>query len=176
MSEEEKLAYLQQKALEEEQQKAQVAQVAMQFLTDKLQKEEKSVRLNETKLITKWRDILRQSKSEELKKEIQILSQTFERMTDKKNAVIEALVYDLEQAENQHRLAARQHDENLDNVIDLHKLRMLVLQEEYTDDIDELSKEFGKEQTGIVDSHEDEMKRLQDVLFAMEQTFQERSQ
>jgi len=176
MSEEEKLAYLQQKALEEEQAKAQVAQVAMQFLTDKLHKEEKSVRLNETKLITKWRDILRQSKSEELKKEIQILSQTFERMVDKKNAVIEALVNDLEQAENQHRLAARQHDENLEQVSDLHKLRLLVLQEEYTKDIDELSKEFGKEQNHIVHSHDEEMKRLQDILFAMEQTFQERSQ
>ena len=65
----------------------------MQFLTDKLHKEEKAVRLNETKLITKWRDILRNSKSEELKKDIQILSQTFERMVDKKNALVEALVY-----------------------------------------------------------------------------------
>ena len=87
------LFYLQQKAVEEEQAKAQTAAIAMQFLTDKLHKEEKAVRLNETKLITKWRDILRNSKSEELKKDIQILSQTFERMVDKKNALVEALVY-----------------------------------------------------------------------------------
>ena len=93
MTEEEKIAFLQQKAVEEEQAKAQTAVIAMQFLTDKLHKEEKAVRLNETKLITKWRDILRNSKSEELKKDIQILSQTFERMVDKKNALVEALVY-----------------------------------------------------------------------------------
>lgn len=176
MTEEEKIAYLQQKAVEEEQAKAQTAAIAMQFLTDKLHKEEKAVRLNETKLITKWRDILRNSKSEELKKDIQILSQTFGRMVDKKNALVEALVYDLEQAEKQHRHAARQHDDNLEQVCDLHRLRLVVLQDEYTKDIDILSEEFGKEKTGIVESHEDEVKRLQDVIFAMEQSFSERAQ
>lgn len=176
MTPEQKQAYLQQKALEEEQAKVQAAQVAMQFLKDKLQKEEKSVKLNETKLITKWRDILRTAKSEELKKEIQILSQTFERMVDKKNAVIEALVNDLDQAESQQRLAARQHNQNLERFIDLHKLRLLVLQEEYTKDIDYLHDEFGAEKAHIVENHQEEMKRLQDILFAMEHTFQERSQ
>jgi len=175
MTPEEKLAYLEAQALEEEKAKAQAAQVAMQFLVDKLQKEEKSVKLNETKLITKWRDILRTAKSEELKKEIQILSQTFERMVDKTNAVIEALVNDLEQAEEQHCLASRQHDKNLEIACDLHKIRLLTLQDEYTTDIDELSTVFGEEQNEVVGSHDNEMKRLQDVLFAMEQGFQERS-
>ena len=53
---------------------------------------------------------------------------------------------------------------------------LVVLHDEYTKDIDQLSKEFGEEKSGIVSSHQDEMKRLQDVIFAMEQTFQERSQ
>lgn len=59
---------------------------------------------------------------------------------------------------------------------DLHRLRLVVLQDEYTKDIDILSEEFGKEKTGIVESHEDEVKRLQDVIFAMEQSFSERAQ
>lgn len=176
MTEEEKMRYLEQVALEEAQAKAQAAQIAQQFLKDKLGSEMKSVKLNETKLIVKWRDILRQQKADELKKDIQILSQTFERIMDRKNSVIDALVKDLEDAESQHRLIARQHDTNLEKVKKLHNLRINALKESFLNDVEDLSGEIGQEKDTIMDKHHGEMQELQDVIFAMEQIFQERSQ
>merc|ERR1711998_249950 len=117
--------------MEEEKAKQQAAAVAMQFLKDKLSSEMKSVQLNETKLIIKWRDILRQQKADELKKDIQILSQTFERIIDRKSSVIEALTNDLEEAESQHRLVSRQHDTNLEKICKLHDLRINALKAEF---------------------------------------------
>lgn len=175
MTEEEKIAYLQHKALQEEQERQQAAQVAMQFLKDKLLKEEQAVKLNETKLITKWRAILRQNKSEELRTEIQILAQTFERIVDRKSNVIEVLVHDLEQAESQHRLASRSHDKNLEDVITMHGMRIHHLQKMYDDDIKFLKTQFGEEKTDIEAGHKKEVEELQTILFAMEQTFQERA-
>jgi len=176
MSEEEKIRYLQQVAMEEEKAKQQAAQVAMQFLKDKLGSEMKSVQKNENRLIVKWRDILRQQKADELKKDIQILSQTFERIIDRKSSVIEALTNDLEEAEAQHRLVSRQHDTNLEKVCKLHKLRINALKEEFQNDVTALSDEIGQEKSEIVDSHNKEMQKLQDVVFAMEHIFQEKSQ
>lgn len=176
MTEEEKIRYLQQVAMEEEKAKQQAAAVAMQFLKDKLTSEMKSVQLNETKLIIKWREILRTQKADELKKDIQILSQTFERIIDRKSSVIEALTSDLEEAEGQHRLVSRQHDTNLEKICKLHELRINAQKTEFKNDIKMLSEEIGEEQSGVVQSHTKEMKKLQDVIFAMEHIFQERSQ
>ena len=49
----------------------------------KLQKEEKASVLNLSKLNHQWRNIMRELKSKELKKDIEILSQTFERVVDR---------------------------------------------------------------------------------------------
>lgn len=176
MTEEEKIRYLQNQALEEEKQKQQAAQVAMQFLKDKLSSEMKSVNLNENKLIVKWREILRNQKSEELKTDIQILSQTFERIVDRKNNVIETLTNDLEEAESQHRMISRQHDTNLEKICKLHKLRINALKEEFLNDVETLKSEIGQEKATILEKHNNEMNELQDVIFAMEQIFQEKSQ
>jgi len=52
---------------------------------------------------------MRQSKSAELKKELQILSHTFERIMDRKDAVTQQLARDLEESEEQSRIATRAH-------------------------------------------------------------------
>ena len=53
-------------------------------LQDKLNKEERATRFNLNKLNHQWRNIMREAKSRELKKDIEILSQTFERVIDRK--------------------------------------------------------------------------------------------
>lgn len=65
------------------------------------------------RFLEKWRAIMRQAKSAELKKEIVILSQTFERIMDRKSAVIQQLAKDLEESEEQNRMATRAHQSNL---------------------------------------------------------------
>lgn len=55
---------------------------------DKLQKEEKNTAVNLLKLNEGWRSILRQTRAAELRKDITVLSQTFERQLDGLNNVI----------------------------------------------------------------------------------------
>ena len=89
---------------------------AHHLLQEKLTKEEKATRFNLNKLNHQWRNIMREAKSKELKKDIEILSQTFERVVDRKESVIKSLVKDLLEAEEQYSMALRSHIQNVDNL------------------------------------------------------------
>ena len=52
-----------------------------------------------------------------MKKDIEILSQTFERVIDRKEAIIKSLVKDIEEAEEQYQMALRSHLQNVDGLI-----------------------------------------------------------
>lgn len=65
---------------------------------------------------------MRQAKSAELKKEIVILSQTFERIMDRKSAVIQQLAKDLEESEEQNRMATRAHQSNLGKLNEVNRI------------------------------------------------------
>lgn len=60
------------------------------------------------------------AKSQELKKDIEILSQTFERVIDRKEAIIKSLVKDIEEAEEQYQMALRSHLQNVDRLIGMY--------------------------------------------------------
>ena len=60
---------------------------------------------------------MREAKSKELKKDIEILSQTFERVVDRKDSVIKSLAKDLQEAEEQYSMALRSHLQNVDYLI-----------------------------------------------------------
>ena len=56
---------------------------------------------------------------ESLRKDIEILSQNHERDVDRKDAIIQMLDRDLEEAEEQFQMALRSHLQNVDRLIDL---------------------------------------------------------
>uniref|UniRef100_A0A5F8GV17 Dynein regulatory complex subunit 2 n=1 Tax=Monodelphis domestica TaxID=13616 RepID=A0A5F8GV17_MONDO len=87
-TEEEKLLMLQHKMMAEEEEHRKKERLLNQFLKDKLAKEEHNSSLNLNKINTQWRMVLREVKARELRKDIEILSQTFERVVDCKNSVI----------------------------------------------------------------------------------------
>ena len=60
---------------------------------------------------------MREAKSKELKKDIEILSQTFERVVDRKDSVIKSLAKDLQEAEEQYAMALRSHLQNVDYLV-----------------------------------------------------------
>ena len=60
---------------------------------------------------------MREAKSKELKKDIEILSQTFERVVDTKKSVIDSLARDLEESEEQYAMALRSHLQQVDSLI-----------------------------------------------------------
>lgn len=174
MTDEERIAYEEQKRLAEEEMRKKKEDMLSQFLKDKLAKEERASRFNLHKLNHQWRNIMREAKSRELKKDIEILSQTFERVIDRKDAVIKSLSKDLAEAEEQYSMGFRSHLQNIDYLIDLQKQRLQTLEQECLEELEIVREEFDTERAMQMEQHNKEMNDIADILFAMEQNFQER--
>ncbi|XP_053410598.1 dynein regulatory complex subunit 2 isoform X1 [Nycticebus coucang] len=171
LSDEEQLLLFQQKLLAEEEMAKKKERLLSQFLKDKLAKEEHNSALNLNKINTQWRTVLREVKTRELHKDIEILSQTFERVVDCKNSVIKSLAKDLSEAEEQYAHALRSHLHNVDQLLALQRCRLNLLEENYNMELEALTKEFETERKTIIDQHDKEIHYLQDVFMAMEQNY-----
>ncbi|XP_003405474.2 dynein regulatory complex subunit 2 [Loxodonta africana] len=171
LSDEEQLLLFQQKLLADEEMAKKKERLLSQFLKDKLAKEEHNSALNLNKINTQWRTVLREVKTKELHKDIEILSQTFERVVDCKNSVIKSLAKDLSEAEEQYAHALRSHLHNVDQLLALQRRRLNLLEESYNMELETLTKEFETERKMIIDQHEKEIHYLQDVFMAMEQNY-----
>eukprot|EP00232_Nephroselmis_pyriformis_P026137 CAMPEP_0182864200 /NCGR_PEP_ID=MMETSP0034_2-20130328/7042_1 /TAXON_ID=156128 /ORGANISM="Nephroselmis pyriformis, Strain CCMP717" /LENGTH=528 /DNA_ID=CAMNT_0024996449 /DNA_START=166 /DNA_END=1749 /DNA_ORIENTATION=+ len=136
-------------------------------------KEEKYAVINAIKIHNQWRKIMRLAKVEDLRKEIEILSQNHEREVDRKDAIIQMLDRDLEDAEEQYQMALRSHLQTLDALIDLQYTRVKRLEEEFNFNLHALEEEFDTERTEIVNWHVKQKKDMQDIMAAMEQEFEQ---
>ncbi|XP_060244652.1 dynein regulatory complex subunit 2 isoform X2 [Meriones unguiculatus] len=171
LTDEEQLLLFQQKMLAEEEATKKKERLIAQFLKDKLAKEEHNSNLNLNKINTQWRTVLREVKNTELHKDLEILSQTFERVVDCKDNVIKSLAKDLTEAEEQYAHALRSHLHNLDQLLTLQRRRLSLLEENYNMELEALTNEFEKERKTIIDQHDKEIRYLQDVFMAMEQNY-----
>ncbi|NXW65257.1 DRC2 protein, partial [Eurystomus gularis] len=145
VSAEDELLLLQSQALAEEEAAKKKREMLNRFLKDKLAKEKRNCALNLPKLNTQWRAVLRQAKDKLLRQDIEILSQTFARVMDCKDSVIESLVTDLEEAEEQHAQALRSHLHNIDRLLQLQRCRLTFLEEGYDAQLEALKIEFEAE-------------------------------
>ncbi|XP_054033309.1 dynein regulatory complex subunit 2 [Dryobates pubescens] len=171
MAAEDELLLLEKQALAEEQAAKTKRELLSRFLKDKLAKERHSSALNLHKLKAQWRAVLREAKHRELQQDIEILSQTFARVMDGKDTVIESLVTDLEEAEEQQAQALRSHLHNIDCLLQLQRCRLRCLQEGYEAQLEALKVEFEAERTTILEQHERESCFLQDMVLATEQNY-----
>ena len=95
-----------------------------QYLTNGLQEEEKFAKLNLAKIQNQWRKLMRLAKVESLRKDLEIMSQNHEREVDMKDAIIQMLDRDLDEAEEQYQMALRSHLQNVDALIDLYNSKV----------------------------------------------------
>lgn len=174
MTEEQRIAFLEQMRLEEEEKQKQKEEMLSRYLKEKLSREEQAASLNRAKLQNQWRVLMRQAKAEELRKDIQILSQTFERVIDRKDSIIKSLSKDIEEAEEQYQIALRSHLQNIDSLIDFQAKRIRSLEEEFKNELQVLEKEFETERQLMLCRHDQEMRELSDITLAMEIRFNER--
>lgn len=114
---------------------------------------------------------MRDAKSRELQKDIEIMSQTFERIIDRKDSVIKALVKDLQEAEEQYSMAMRSHFQNVDNLIDLHNEELEAARNKYQNLIQEIKIEFDKEKEYIHERHAHEINELTTIIYGMEKNY-----
>ena len=118
-----------------------------------MESEKQNSRMNRLKIQNQWRKIMRLAKLEQLRKDIEILSQNHERDVDRKDAIIQMLDRDLEEAEDQFQMALRAHLQNMDELIDLQDTRLLTLEQEFETELNILETEFQAEKEMIVKQH-----------------------
>ena len=102
---------------------------------------------------------MRMAKTDELKREIEIFSQNHEREVDSKDAVMQMLDRDLEEAEEQYQTALRNFMIHVDRLLTLQETRLQGLEEEFKRDLKILEDEFSLERKEIAENHRYEKKR-----------------
>eukprot|EP00322_Chrysochromulina_rotalis_P001243 CAMPEP_0115869394 /NCGR_PEP_ID=MMETSP0287-20121206/21788_1 /TAXON_ID=412157 /ORGANISM="Chrysochromulina rotalis, Strain UIO044" /LENGTH=526 /DNA_ID=CAMNT_0003324083 /DNA_START=55 /DNA_END=1638 /DNA_ORIENTATION=- len=142
-------------------------------LKKRQEQEEKYSKLNRLKILNQWRKLMRLVKVEDLRKDIEILSQNHEREVDRKDAIIQVLDRDLEESEDQYQMAARAHLMQVDHLIDLHNARLRGIEFDFERDLQELADEFGAERKEMGVSHARHKREMLDILAQMEMDFTE---
>nr|XP_021403954.1 dynein regulatory complex subunit 2 [Lonchura striata domestica] len=166
---EDELLLLQRQALAEEEAAKAKRELLTRFLQEKLSREEQSSRWGLHKVCTLWRSAQRKTKDEELRQDIEILSQTFTRVMDCKDSAIEALVTELKEAEEQQNRALRSHLHLTDQLLQLQRCRLGYLEQGFSAQVGALKAEFEAERKAMLEQQDWESCCLQDMALAMEQ-------
>mmetsp|Transcript_9321 Transcript_9321/g.22055 ORF Transcript_9321/g.22055 Transcript_9321/m.22055 type:complete len:504 (+) Transcript_9321:62-1573(+) len=142
-------------------------------LTENMAEESKFAKLNLAKIQNQWRKLMRLAKVESLRKDLEIMSQNHEREVDMKDAIIQMLDRDLDEAEEQYQMALRSHLQNVDALIDLYNSKVRQLESEFEDEIRQMQDDFQTERTEIVTKHAAAKGELADIIDLVEQQFKE---
>ena len=171
MTDEERVLYMEQKMLLEAEARKKKEDLLNELLKEKLIKEEKNSKNNLNKINYQWRSIMRDAKAKELLKDIEIMSQTFERIIDRKDSVIKSLVKDLQEAEEQYEMAMRSYFENSDMLCDMHAEELETMRKKCEKEIEVIKLEFDKEKEYILNRHTQETNELTTIIYGMEKTY-----
>ena len=133
-------------------------------LKTQMVEEQRLSHLNRMKILTQWRKWLRLSKTETLKKQIQIYQQNHDREVDAKDAILQMLDRDLDEAEEQYQMALRNHLIHIDDLIALQESRMRGLHEEFDRDVRILKEEYDREKNDIARTHDAETQELREMI------------
>jgi dynein regulatory complex subunit 2 len=131
--------------------------------------EEKMAHFNRMKILTHWRRIMRVAKTEQLKKDIQVYQQNHDREVDAKDAILQMLDRDLEEADEQYQMSLRNHKIRIDQLIEIQTARLRGLHEEFERDLNILKMEFNQEKGDIANAHEMEKRELEDMISTIEE-------
>lgn len=85
------------------------------------------------------------AKTEELRKDIEVLSQTFERVVDCKDAVIKSLMRDIEESEGQYHRALQGHLDSVNGLVEFQLRRLQEREEAFQEEVGELQLKFDQE-------------------------------
>ena len=174
MSEEERIEYLRQKQLEEEEILRNQEKALLDFLKEKVAREEKYTKLNTLKLQEKWRIILRQVKTENLRKEIEVVRQTFERVVDNKGAILQALSQELMEAEEQYMMAHRTHLCKLAKLYEFQKERLATVDTDFEQELAHLQGDYEGERGEMMGKDHMQQQYWHEVRYAMQLRQEER--
>ena len=117
---------------------------------------------------------MRLAKAESLKKDVEILSQNHERDVDRKDAILQMLDRDLEEAEDQFQMALRTHLINIDILIQLHDQRLYLLEKNFNSELFLMQTDFNFEKEKMLTKFKIEKKELISIIETIEYEEMER--
>merc|ERR550514_2633210 len=164
------------KAMEEADREKYLAEVRKKYLKTQAQIEAKNSKYNLNKIQESWLKIMRSAKTKQLKKEVEIISQNHERDVDRKDAILQMLDRDLDEAEEQHQVAIRSHLLNVDRLLDIQQSRLQALEEDFQNDVKTLEDEFKVERDQLMERHTLEKRELMIIVQQVEQEERNREQ
>jgi len=93
-----------------------------------------------------------------------VYQQNHDREVDAKDAILQMLDRDLEEADEQYQMALRNHKIRIDQLIDIQNSRLRGLHEEFERDLQILKSEFDKEKDDINNGHDMEKTELEGMI------------
>jgi len=147
-----------------------------QFIKHQAQTEARNSKYNLNKIQESWLKIMRSAKTKQLKKQVEIVSQNHERDVDRKDAILQMLDRDLDEAEEQHQVAVRSHLLNVDRLLEIQQSRLLALEDDFQRDVATLGEEFRIEREQLVEKHLLEKHELTIIVHQVEQDEKNREQ
>jgi hypothetical protein len=90
---------------------------------------------------------------EELRHDVEIIAQAHEREIEYKDATIDLLLKDLDDAEAQFETALRAHLRSIDRLLDIQDARLASIESDFVREIRTIEDEFAVERTQIMDAH-----------------------
>merc|ERR1719271_877139 len=156
--------------------KADKERLLLQEQVKKVKKEIFNSKFNMSKIQESWLKIMRSAKTKQLKKQVEITSQNHERDVDRKDAILQMLDRDLDEAEEQHQVAVRSHLLNVDRLLEIQQSRLQALEDDFQKDVATLEEEFRVEREHIMEKHTLEKRELMIIVQQVEQEEKNREQ
>jgi HD-GYP domain-containing protein (c-di-GMP phosphodiesterase class II) len=129
--------------------------------------------MNNNDLHEQWRRVMREAKASELKRDAQAMAEAHRRLVDHKDTTLRKVTRNLDDAEEQHRMALRSHSTLVDRLMDLQRERVRSLEQEFGSSLQRMQREFDQEREQIKSSHERQKEELERLMSAMSDAFNE---
>ncbi|XP_019869399.2 dynein regulatory complex subunit 2 [Aethina tumida] len=170
MSDEERARYLQRKADVEEEAKKRKEQLISTFMKKKIKKEDAFSRLNLAKINQNWHQILRKTKCQEMRQNVEHMKKWMNRMFDYKNRVISKLLDELEEAEEQYSYNFQSHSSRISNIIEEQHKYINKLQEQFDKNLEELVAENNADHTSNKNTLDEDEMWLKTIIYRQTET------
>lgn len=121
-------------------------------------------RLNKAKVEAAWLKILRLAKVDGLRRDAEVLAQSHEREVDRKDAMLQMLDRDLDEAEEQFQASVRDHLRSLDHLVELQDERLNDLERTFEVNLAAIEEEFAREREVLQSAHTEEVTLVRSTL------------
>merc|ERR1719399_1989852 len=95
-----------------------------------------------SKIQESWLKIMRSAKTKQLKRDVEIIAQNHERDVDRKDAILQMLDRDIDEAEEQHQVAIRTHLQNIDSLLEIQHSRLEALEQDFNKEVSGLENDW----------------------------------